>query len=215
MAEWLKMMSAVLSRCVRVISKLSRYKLIICINVHALQGFGFTLLAHDKHNYTFHKYIIIEKNLESILNQDVVIVSGAGDAYISKGSWGSSYIRNLNSNTQINLKRGLNLIGLNKMGNPILLDRVDTCNTLNRQAFQDSDYFRKIMDDNSDLYDIFVIITHETAVCGNFNLGLLFSGSGLTQWKNIKFREPYIGMIMNDKEIIEYNGEKVIKLEIQ
>ena len=158
---------------------------------------------------------VIEKNLESILNQDVVIVSGAGDAYISKGSWGSSYIRNLNSNTQINLKRGLNLIALNKMGNPILLDRVDTCNTLNRQAFQDSDYFRKIMDDNSDLYDIFVIITHETAVCGNFNLGLLFSGSGLTQWKNIKFREPYIGMIMNDKEIIEYNGEKVIKLEIQ
>ena len=158
---------------------------------------------------------VIEKSLKSALNKRVIIVSGGKGSYISEGYWGSSYIRNMNSNIQINLKRGFTVVGLDENANPIFLDSVDTCNAKNNNAFTGSDYFKKIIDDSSHLYDIFAIITNDTAVCGNFNLEPLFHGTGFTKWRKIKYGEPYIGLIMNDGNITEYNGKKVIRLEIQ
>ena len=121
--------------------------------------------------------------------------------------WGKTIIENVTANVRAEAERGLTLFGVVEGAPPTPLRHLDTCGhsveslTTSNYSFQDD-----ILKHGSD-FGAFIIIVHDSAVCGQRDLSSLFVNTGLTQFKNIGKRTPYIGLISGTNEVKEYVGD--------
>ena len=120
---------------------------------------------------------------------------------------GHSYILDLVSGRRLELKRGLTIVGFSVEADPVKLGHVDTClGAVKDNVPLDKD-FQTVLETHADEFSGFAIIAHDSAVCGNYDLAPLFAGTGLKQWDQIAFRQPYIGIISGDGSISERLGK--------
>jgi hypothetical protein len=144
---------------------------------------------------------------ENILAGNYVLASSGGFS-------GSSFVSNLNSKSTISTHRGLTLYGLNSNASPIIIKHLDTCDPA-VETIPGSDYkFRDDINHFSGDFGAFVILTHDSAVCGVRDFTNLFADIGLEQWKNIGFRTPYIGIIAGNGAIDEFFGDPETRIAI-
>lgn len=113
----------------------------------------------------------------------------------------------------LTLARGLSLLGLDEGGAPHVLAHVDSCGdpelslrhdgrTLQARSFGD------VAVAHDGTYDAFAVVAHDSAVCQQFDLTPLFSGTDLVRWRELGFRAPYVGVFANARRIREFAGQR-------
>lgn len=139
---------------------------------------------------------------EEALKNEFVAVSTGG---VSNGLTG---IVNVNLSTAVTTVRGLALLGINSDSAPIKIKTIDTC-MLSLQQLTNRDYsFQDDIERLSSDFEAFVVIASDSAVCENNDLSSLFDRTSFTKWKDIGFRQPYIGIILPDGSTKEINAAR-------
>lgn len=120
------------------------------------------------------------------------------NSYTIKSSGGfkqQSFIENNNTNEIINIARGLSLVGLKNDQTPEVIMHLDTCGISQEDLEKHEDLFKKLINDHSSLYDLFTIVEHDSAICDDKQLDVIFKKMNLSKWQKIAFRTPYIAII--------------------
>ena len=128
---------------------------------------------------------------------------------------GKSTVENLALDELAKPERGLTLYGLLGDSLPIPIQHFDTCGmtvddlTGGNYSFQD-DISRLDSD-----FGGFLIIAHDSAVCGSRDLSPLFANTGLTEFDKIEHRTPYVAIIAGNNSVKEYVGKSEETLLIE
>lgn len=125
----------------------------------------------------------------------------------------SSVVAHTDENEMIRqLDRGITLLGIMAHSPPEQLAYIDPCaeqdlvENDNKRASQN---FAAVMDQYDGEYGAYVIAVHDSAMCNpSFRLDEIFNGLPLRHWKQIGFRQPYLGIIAGNGEIYEVVGER-------
>lgn len=121
---------------------------------------------------------------------------------------GETFIYNTEYGIFSNAARGLTLFGLNANSLAIEIKNLDTC-SLSLQQLTDNNYsFQDDIERLSSDFEAFVVIASDSAVCDNNNLSSLFDRTSFTKWKDIGFRQPYVGIILPDGSTKEINAAR-------
>lgn len=100
------------------------------------------------------------------------------------------------------LQRGVSLVGVSPGMQPELIAHVDTC-----QADTPDTGFAERIDSRRQDYAAFAVLVHDTAFCDSRDgLTAALKGTGLEQWRELEFRQPYIGVITADGGTREITG---------
>ena len=152
----------------------------------------------------------IRDKSKGLAHGHVVLKSAGFNRSRSYINVGRSYIIDLISGKKLELKRGLTIVGFSVEAGPVKLGHLDTCER--RGAVKDDvpldKDFQTVLEAHADEFDGFAVMVHDSAVCGNYDLEPLFAGTGLKEWDQIEFRQPYIGIISGDGSISERRGKK-------
>lgn len=118
------------------------------------------------------------------------------------------------------LTRGLSLVGITPEGHFTKLAHKDTCKP--HQPVKDtvsiSGTFSDVMGMNGNEFSTYLVVAHDSAKCDlSFDMGSLFKGLELNQWRHIGVRQPYIGVLTTDGDIYEALGstEHPLKMDIE
>lgn len=145
---------------------------------------------------------------ENDLTDKYIIVSAGGFT-------GPTLIDNLDKSMPVSATRGLTLFGLNSDSPAIQIKNLDTCGA-SVETLTDNNYsFQDDINRLSFMFGAFIITAHDSATCGNRDLSTLFARTGLSKWKNIGFRTPYIGVIAGNGATREFTGKSENKITIE
>ncbi len=132
---------------------------------------------------------------------------------------GPSSVINLELETAVSLVRGLTIIGLNEGLSPVKLGHVDTCaygGAIQEYIELGAGGFQAVVAQYSDRFGAFAIVADDSALCNPaYDLAALFNGTGLTRWRDIGFRQPYIGLITGNGARAEYLGESETAVAVE
>lgn len=124
---------------------------------------------------------------------------------------GHSYIRDASKEIDLTKKasRGLSMYSFSKNLEIKKVANIDSCDGRKLEKFDINQNLAKILNNerkkNKNLN--FVIIAHDSAICGSRALEKIFHGLPLTRWNEISFRKPYIGLIDNTGREFEWIGK--------
>lgn len=135
---------------------------------------------------------------------------------------GPSYIQGVSESLDqkkpsMMLARGLSLIGITPDAQLAKLAHIDSCDPLHpvKDAVSLSGSFSDVMTAQGKAFDAYVIVSHDSAKCDpSFDMASLFQDLGLTHWKKIGVRQPYIGLLTQDGEAYESLGSTEQPLDI-
>lgn len=131
---------------------------------------------------------------------------------------GESWAMNPAQGDRVSLMRGLTLLGLAPDAAPVKLGHVDTCGYGGRQPDRVplETGFQAAIDAHQDQFGAFVIVAHNSVVCYEIEPGLepLFAGTGLTQWQDLWYEEPYVAVIAGNGEVQEFTGPRQTALGV-
>ena len=130
----------------------------------------------------------------------------------SKGGYllGDSVVRNVDTGDEVTLERGLSLIGVTGDGLPEILAYADTCayETPVEDLPPLDTNFEAVIEDHADAYGAFLIVLHDSALCGRYEISPLFDGAELERWQEIGPRSSYIALMSGSGDIREYVGDR-------
>ncbi len=128
------------------------------------------------------------------------------------GLGNASYVRY--RGTQQTLTRGIHLLGLNAQSAPEEVLHIDPCGP--PLAHSKRGLLREAIDTVADRYQIFIIVSHDSALCPKADISRVFASLPLKDWKNIGLRTPYIALISSIKKSgIEFSGEKNYRIVLE
>jgi phosphoglycerol transferase len=136
------------------------------------------------------------------LVEKIIIRSAGGPNHTS------SYIKSQSSAELYKVRRGVTLFGVKNDGAIQSLVRVDTCSIAIQDGSQRPPVFREYIDRENKIFDHFVIVSHDSALCRKNKLDLILKGLPLEAWSRLSIREPYIAVIANDKKLAEIKGAR-------
>ena len=136
------------------------------------------------------------------LTEQIIIRSAGGPNHTS------SYIKSQSSAESYKVRRGVTLFGVKNDGAIQSLVRVDTCSIAIQDGSQTPPLFREYIDRENKIFDHFVIVSHDSALCRKNKLDLILKGLPLEAWSRLSIREPYIAVIANDKKLAEIKGAR-------
>ena len=136
------------------------------------------------------------------LTEQIIIRSAGGPNHTS------SYIKSQSSAESYKVRRGVTLFGVKNDGAIQSLVRVDTCSIAIQDGSQRPPVFREYIDRENKIFDHFVIVSHDSALCRKNKLDLILKGLPLEAWSRLSIREPYIAVIANDKKLAEIKGAR-------
>jgi peptidoglycan/LPS O-acetylase OafA/YrhL len=112
---------------------------------------------------------------------------------------------------QLNLERGVTLVGINRRSLPESLAHVDLC----RPEGESIEGFSAAM--AASTHDAFAIVVDDTAFCRNvMDLQPVMDGTGLSDWARLRFRQPYIAVVTREGRMVELLGEEnVVNLVVE
>ena len=131
---------------------------------------------------------------------------------------GPSYVTDVESESRIELARGINVIGLNPRAPPLWLAQFDTC------------AWEGVIHDVDNLFDSvggtlagftpyfggFAVMVHDSATCDEpTDLPRLFAGTPLTRWAEVGYRTPYVALLHGDGTVREHVGPAETYLTIE
>lgn len=126
------------------------------------------------------------------LGGDVVIVVSGGPGPSFAGKPGATSAQGLK------LSRGLTLLGM-RDGETVKLAHYDSCDParpVRDSASSPSPFIDHIDEAKKEGYSTFLILGHDSVRCrAVVDLGRMFAGLPLGKWKNIGYRQPYVGVI--------------------
>lgn len=131
-------------------------------------------------------------------NAPLTLQSAAFGSGASRVRYRQQGLKNANS-----LRRGVSLVGISSNAQPELLAHVDTC-----QPAHPSMGISDRIDSRRQDYAAFAVLVHDTAFCDDrqaFNKVL--SGTELEQWRYLGFRQPYIGVVSAEGQVVEITGD--------
>ncbi|SDU09002.1 sulfatase-like hydrolase/transferase [Halopseudomonas salegens] len=117
----------------------------------------------------------------------------------------TSAVQNLGTDQTLPLQRGLTLVGFSAREDAAILAHVDTCQLAEQSETAEPGVFRHAID-NAEQYSAFAVIAHDSAQCGAVDFSPLFASTPFTQWGNIGFRAPYIGIMTRSGKVQEHVG---------
>jgi hypothetical protein len=120
---------------------------------------------------------------------------------------GNTILENKTANISVTAGRGLTLYGVLESGPPVPIQHLDTCGSSPESLTSNNYSFQDDISRFGDIFGAFIIVAHDSAVCGQTNLSSLFTNTGLTEFNNISMRTPYIAIISGDKQVKEYVGD--------
>ena len=116
---------------------------------------------------------------------------------------GRSHVLNERNDQQVDLARGLSLIGLREDAPPVKLAHVDSCAGSVRDVVElHDDGFANVIHRHTEQFAAFAIIANDSAVCEAFEFTPLFAGTGLRHWNELSLRTPYIALLASDGTVI-------------
>jgi len=136
------------------------------------------------------------------LTEQIIIRSAGGPNHTS------SYIKSQSSAESYKVRRGVTLFGVKNDGAIQSLVRVDTCSIAIQDGSQTPPLFSEYIDRENKIFDHFVIVSHDSALCRKNKLDLILKGLPLEAWSRLSIREPYIAVIANDKKLAEIKGAR-------
>jgi phosphoglycerol transferase len=129
--------------------------------------------------------------------------------------WSSEFIGSRSGESLLHLYAGINLVGVVNEKKMELLANVNPF--LAGQIQGPEEPFYRIMERRADEFQAFAVVIHETAFLKPTDLTPVFQRLPLEKWKNLEFRQPYIGFILPGAETgNEYVGdpESVVALQL-
>jgi glycerophosphoryl diester phosphodiesterase len=151
----------------------------------------------SKYGLLLHDSFELDRNLTGSF-----IIKSAGGV-----GQGNTILENKVANISVNARRGLTLYGVLESGAPTPIRHLDTCG-YSLQSLTDHKY--SFQDDVSRLggvFGAFIIVAHDSAICGQADLSSLFTNTGLTKFNNIGYRTPYIAVISGADVVKEFVGD--------
>lgn len=144
------------------------------------------------------KEVIIHESEDLELEGEFILVSSA------YGSGRLSFGKNSKLSEKIRLRRGLTLLGLHPLFEPVQIGYIDTCHESANPKNNYDGYFSDLILKYSNFLSSFAIIAHDSALCGDYDLEPLFRNTRLNKWTEVEFRTPYIGIIDSKNNVIEH-----------
>lgn len=128
------------------------------------------------------------------VNLSLTVKSSAYDAGPSLVRWRDA--------APLTLARGLTVLGVRSDSGPTKLGHIDTCDP--RPGFRVLDEpelesgIAAAIKRHQQHFDALLVVAHDSVRCEPFDLQPLFEGTLLSQWIDIGFRQPYMGIISGD-----------------
>jgi phosphoglycerol transferase len=130
---------------------------------------------------------------------------GAGYSYVQAGSLRPSF-----RSESEPLERGLSVIGIGSNPPYRKVLHVDTCSAAvaSSASAGDSASLLAIREATRGDFDAWIVVAHDSAYCGSREpLARFFRDAPLKEWRNIGFRQPYIGVVARDGRSEEWLGD--------
>ncbi|WP_157826452.1 sulfatase-like hydrolase/transferase [Halomonas sp. MES3-P3E] len=123
---------------------------------------------------------------------------GAGQTHITQGQSDQQ----MHADVAPQFHRGVSLVGVNPEREPALIKHVDTC----QKPIPDTGFAEQIAS-LQEAYSAFAVIVHDTAFCQSREaFDALLKGTPFSEWHQLGFREPYIGLMTADGTTHEIKG---------
>lgn len=144
----------------------------------------------------------------------------SGQIYLRSSGFGTgkSLVSNRTTEQTIKLARGITVVGLTSDAAPTKLAHFDTCGWAGvlQDVNNSYDSIQETLTGYRGLFSGFAVVVDDSAICLEpVELGTLFEGSGLTRWREIEFRTPYIGLIAANGEVMEYLGKEETSIAVE
>jgi phosphoglycerol transferase len=112
------------------------------------------------------------------------------------------------------LTRGIHLLGLNAQTAPEEVLHIDPCGSPLTHSKRGP--LREAIDTVADRYQMFIIVSHDSALCPKADISRVLASLPLKDWKKIGLRTPYIALISSLKKSgIEFFGEKNYRIVLE
>lgn len=151
-----------------------------------------------------------QPDVEKLPNgENPVLLNDFSHVIFSQGYWGNASNARATGHapsSRILFRRGLTLIGVNDTAPPIKLAHMDTCGSevIDKQApFQS---ITEALHATTNTFAAHVIVAHDSAVCGQNNLGPLLQGLPLAKLAEVNYRGPYIAALVRGHPVFEQAG---------
>ena len=119
--------------------------------------------------------------------------------------WSSEFLGTRSGVSRLRLTAGINLVGVVSEKKMEVLANVNPF--LAAQLHGPREPFYRIMERRRGDFQAFAVVIHETAFLKPTDLNSVFQGLPLEKWKNLQFRQPYIGFMIPEAGISdEYVG---------
>lgn len=121
---------------------------------------------------------------------------------------GPSFLASKDPGTmRVELTRGVSLIGITSTSEARIVSQIDPCSDGDQPTTAEP--FSQVIDQYSSAFPAFAIVVHDSPYCTRDSLNPIFRGLPLTKWTDLRFRQPYIGIIPTKKDkTIEILGKK-------
>ena len=120
---------------------------------------------------------------------------------------GMTIIENKVENNLVSANRGLTLYGVLESGPATPIKHLDTCGFELESLTSHSYSFQNDISRLRGVFGAFIIVAHDSAVCGRRDFTSLFLNTGLTQFNKIGHRTPYIAVLSGANQVREYIGD--------
>lgn len=156
---------------------------------------------------TFQKYRAFK------LMEITLPIDGEYSFLTNGGTKYESFFQNHQDNVEILIDRGVTLIGISDNNFVKKLKYLDTCDYDAFIKLSDDYLFQDVISKNSESYDVFLILIHDSAIChSDTDLKEIFKNTNLKDWKKIGYRTPYFAVISTNGEIFEHVGKREASL---
>ena len=123
---------------------------------------------------------------------------------------GTSHVTNLLTDAEINLARGITVVGMNERDTPVKLFHRDSCGW--SKAIEEMPNFypsiQKTLEGFNTYFSSFAVVVDDSAVCSlPVDMRAMFAGTPFQEWDQIDYRRPFIGLVVKDGSVQEFTGE--------